>query len=75
MAAAANAEIRKSKQELLSTGLEGLQKKLKKGKGVTKVRRGMGAGCSRDMLPRCGHRMTSAGGLRITLLWWIVKCS
>lgn len=35
--AARNAEIRKAKQALLTEGVEGLQKKVKKGKGVTKV--------------------------------------
>ncbi|KAI8464827.1 MAG: Qc-snare protein, SYP7-family [Monoraphidium minutum] len=35
--AARNAEIRKAKQALLTDGIEGLQKKVKKGKGVTKV--------------------------------------
>jgi len=35
--AARNAEIRKTKQQLLTEGIDGLQKKLKKGKGVTKV--------------------------------------
>ncbi|KIZ06618.1 Syntaxin-72 [Monoraphidium neglectum] len=35
--AARNAEIRKSKQTLLTDGIDGLQKKVKRGKGVTKV--------------------------------------
>lgn len=35
--AAHNAEVRKAKQALLTEGIEGLQKRLKKGKGVTKV--------------------------------------
>lgn len=37
LAASRNAEIRKSKQELLTQGVESLRKKLKKGKGLTKV--------------------------------------
>lgn len=37
IAASINAEIRKAKATLLTSGVEGLQKKLKKGKNVTKT--------------------------------------
>jgi len=37
IAASMNAEIRKAKAAMLTTGVEGLQKKLKKGKNVTKT--------------------------------------
>lgn len=53
-AATRNAEIRKSKQWLLADGLAGLQKKVKKGRGVTKElieerqrRVGLPAACAR----------------------------